>query len=103
MADIKPEQTNPSENAELRAHHFPADERGDTTSFASDGAEVLTHDGPHSPHVVPQDDFWDGVENADQTPHDVENMSAPLNPQELPGQISNRGDNTGDTESSVLV
>ncbi len=101
--NIKPEQSNPGENAELRAHEFPADEVGDTTSFAADGAEVITADGPVSPHVVPQDEFWDGVENADQTPRDVENMSAPLNPQELPGQIANRGDNTGDTDASVLI
>ena len=103
MNDIKPEQSNPGENAELRAHEFPADERGDTTSFASDGAETITHDGPKSPHVVPQDEFWDGVENADQSPRDVENQSAPLNPRELPGAVSNRGDNTSDTDSSVLI
>ncbi len=102
MADIKPEQSNPGENAELRAHTFPADERGDTTSFASDGAQVLTPNGPHSPHVVPQDEFWQGVENADQTPRDVE-RGVPLNPRDLPGEIAERGDNTGDTDSSVLV
>ena len=103
--DIKPEQSNPGENAELRQEQFPADEVGITTSFASDGAEVITADGPKSPHVVPQDEFWNGVENADQTPHEVAGaMGAPdAGPNTTPGQISNRTDDTSDTDSSVLI
>lgn len=103
MSDIKPEQSNPGEDAELREKQFPADEPGLTTSFAANGAEVLTKDGPQSSHVVAQSEFWDGVENADQTPAQVENQSAPLNPNEFPGEVSNRGDATGDTDSSVLI
>lgn len=103
MNEIKPEQSNPGEDAELREKSFPADEPGLTTSFEQDGAEVITKDGPKSEHVQSQDEFWNGVENADQTPRDVENMSAPLNPNEFPGEVANHGDDTGDTESSVLV
>ena len=104
MNEIKPEQSNPGENAEIRAHDFPADERGDTTSFAENGAEVITHDGPKSEHVVPQDEFWDGVKNADQTPHEVAGaMGAPDAGPATPGQISNRTDDTSDTDSSVLI
>lgn len=105
MNEIKPEQLNPGENAELRNAKFPADERGDTTSFAQDGAEVLTHDGPKSEHVVPQDEFWVGVVNADQTPHEVAGaLGMPdTGPNTLPGDIANRTDDTSDTDSSVLV
>ncbi len=103
MNDIKTEQANPGEDAELREKSFPGDERGLTTSFSSDGAAVITKDGPKSPHIQAQDEFWEGVENADQTPAQVENQAPPLNPNEFPGEISNRTDATGDTESSVLI
>lgn len=103
MNEIKPESQDAGENAALRQTQFPADERGDTTTFAGDGTQTITPDGPKSQHIQSRDEFWDGVENADQTPRQVENMSAPLNPNALPGGISNRGDNTGDTDSSVLI
>ncbi len=103
MNEIKPESQDPGENAALRNSKFPADEPGDTTTFVGDGTQTITPDGPKSSHIQSQDEFWDGVENADQTPRQVENMSAPLNPNALPGGISNRGDNTGDTDSSVLI
>ncbi|RYX86658.1 hypothetical protein EON83_00315 [bacterium] len=103
MNDIRPEQTNPGEDAELREKQFPADEPGLTTSFVHNGAEIITKDGPKSTHIQSQDEFWEGVENADQTPADVENLAPPVDANELPGDISNRGDATGDTESSVLV
>ncbi|BCM89113.1 hypothetical protein IAD21_00957 [Abditibacteriota bacterium] len=103
MNDFKPEQTNPGEDAELREKQFSADEPGLTTSFSSDGAQVITKDGPQSPHIQSQNEFWEGVENADQTPAQVENQAAPLNPNEFPGETSNRSDATGDTESSVLI
>lgn len=103
MSDIKTEQDNPCENAELREKQFAADEPGLTTSFEQDGAEVLTKDGPKSPHVQAQDEFWDGVVNADQTPHEVDNLAAPPSPNEFPGEVANRGDATGDTDSSVLI
>lgn len=103
MNEIKPESQDSGENAALRNTQFPADEPGDTTTFAGEGTQTITPDGPKSEHIVPQDEFWAGVKNADQTPHQVENMSAPLHPNELSGNISNRGDNTGDTDSSVLI
>jgi hypothetical protein len=103
MNEIKPESQDAGENAALRNAPFPADEPGDTTTFVADGTQTITPDGPKSEHIQAQDEFWVGVENADQTPRQVENMAAPLNPNELPGSISNRGDNTGDTDSSVLI
>ena len=59
------------ENADLENATFPADEPGLTTSFDKSGAESFTEDGPKGPHIVPQDEFWDGVKNADQTPREV--------------------------------
>ena len=50
---------------------FPADEPGLTTDFDKSGAIEFTEDGPEGAHIVPQDEFWDGVKNADQTPREV--------------------------------
>ena len=60
-----------SENADLEKASFPADEPGLTTAFDKSGEVEFTEDGPEGPHIVPQDEFWDGVKNADQTPRDV--------------------------------
>jgi len=103
MNDIQPESPDFHEDAALRAKQFPADEPGLTTTFVDNGSQTLTADGPKSPHIQSGDDFMEGVEIADQTPEQVENQAAPLNPNDFPGQISNRGDNTGDTDSSVLI
>lgn len=103
MNEFKPESQDAGENAALRQTQFPAAEPGDTTTFVGDGTQTITPDGPKSEHIQSQDEFWDGVKNADQTPRQVENMAAPLNPNTLPGGISQHGDNTGDTDSSVLI
>ncbi len=105
MNPIKPESQDAGENAALRQTEFPADEPGDTTTFAGEGTQTITPDGPKSPHVVPQDKFWDGVKNADQTPREVQSaIGAPnAGPNTTPGQTSNRTDDTSDTDSSVLV
>ena len=59
------------ENADLENAKFPADEAGLTTTFDKEKAIEFTEDGPEGSHIVPQDEFWDGVKNADQTPRDV--------------------------------
>ena len=66
----KPETTI-HENADLENAEFPADEPGLTTAFEKDGATEFTADGPTGPHIESQDEFWEGVKNADQTPRDV--------------------------------
>lgn len=103
MDQFQPESPDVHEDAALRNDTFPADEPGLTTTFVDDGTQTITPDGPKSSHIQPQDEFWDGVKTADQTPKQVENQAAPLNPNEFPGEVSNRGDNTGDTDSSVLI
>ena len=70
MSQNQPE-TATHENADLENAKFPADEPGLTTAFDKSGATQLTEDGPKGPHIVPQDEFWNGVKNADQTPRDV--------------------------------
>ena len=70
MSQNKPE-TATHENADLENAQFPADEPGLTTSFDKSGDIEFTEDGPEGAHIVPQDEFWDGVKNADQTPRDV--------------------------------
>lgn len=105
MNPILPESQDPGEDAALRNAQFPADEPGDTTTFVADGTQTITPDGPKSSHVVPQDGFWDGVKNADQTPREVQSAIGEPNagPNTTPGQISNRTDDTSDTDSSVLI
>ena len=70
MSQNKPE-TETHENADMENAQFPADEPGLTTAFDKSGDIEFTEDGPAGAHIVPQDDFWDGVKNADQTPRDV--------------------------------
>ena len=70
MNTNKPE-TQTHENADLENAKLPAAEPGLTTAFEKDGETEFTADGPEGPHIVPQDEFWDGVKNADQTPRDV--------------------------------
>ncbi len=105
MNDFKPESQDAGENAALRQTQFPADEPGDTTTFVGDGTQTITPDGPKSEHIQAQDEFWDGVKNADQTPREVQSAIGEPNadPNTTPGQISNRTDDTSDTDSSVLV
>ena len=105
MNEIKPESQDPGEDAALRETQFPAGEPGLTTTFAGDGTQTITPDGPKSSHIQSQDEFWDGVKNADQTPREVQGTigTPDADPNTTPGDISNRGDNTGDTDSSVLI
>ena len=69
MNQNQPQQTG--ENADLEHASFPADEPGLTTAFDKSDATQFTDDGPKGPHIVPQDEFWDDVKNADQTPREV--------------------------------
>ncbi len=71
MNQDQPESPQASENASLENTKFPADEAGITTAFDKSGDIEFTEDGPEGSHIVPQDEFWDGVKNADQTPRDV--------------------------------
>ena len=70
MNQNQPETAN-HENADLENAKFPDDEPGLTTAFDKSGDIEFTEDGPEGAHIVPQDEFWDGVKNADQTPRDV--------------------------------
>ena len=70
MSQNKPE-TEIHENADLENAKFPAGEPGLTTAFDKSGDTEFTADGPEGSHIVPQDEFWNGVKNADQTPRDV--------------------------------
>ena len=60
-----------AENADLENAKIPTDEPGLTTAFDKSGDIEFTEDGPEGAHIVPQDEFWDGVKNADQTPREV--------------------------------
>ena len=71
MDQDQPEKPPVSENVEPENTEFPSDEAGLTTSFDKSGAIEFTENGPEVAHIVPQDEFWDGVKNADQTPRDV--------------------------------
>ena len=71
MNQPQPESPQASENYDLENAKFPADEKGLTTDFDKSGDIEFTTDGPEGAHIVPQDEFWDGVKNADQTPRDV--------------------------------
>ena len=65
MSQNKP-QTEPPKDADL-----PAGEPGLTTAFDKSGETEFTADGPTGPNIESQDEFWNGVKNADQTPRDV--------------------------------
>ena len=69
MNQNQPQQSG--ENADLENADFPADEPGLTTSFDKSDVTELTDGAPKGPHIVAQDEFWDDVKNADQTPRDV--------------------------------
>ncbi len=71
MNQAQPESPQASENADLENTSFPADEPGLTTTFDKSGEVKFTEDGPQGSPIVPQDEFWDGVKNADQTPREV--------------------------------
>ena len=59
------------ENATLNDASFPADEPGLTTAFDKSDVTELTDGAPKGPHIVAQDEFWNDVKNADQTPREV--------------------------------
>lgn len=69
MNQNQPQQ--PDENATLNNASFPADEPGLTTAFDKSDVTELTDGAPKGPHIVAQDEFWDDVKNADQTPREV--------------------------------
>ena len=60
-----------SYDADLENANLPADEPGLTTAFDQSGETQFTADGPTGPNIESQDEFWDGVKNADQTPREV--------------------------------
>ncbi len=59
------------EKDDLDNAKFSADEAGLTTSFDKSDEIQFTEGGPEGAHIVSQDEFWDGVKNADQTPREV--------------------------------
>ena len=71
MNQNQPETDEVVEKDDLDNAKFSADEAGLTTTFDKSDEVQFTEDGPEGAHIVPQDEFWDGVKNADQTPREV--------------------------------